>query len=177
MTKRKLSGADFFDRRKVSPGERIISFNFESLLRVALAAMKRVSHKMKYPRVSPSFSIVTLVKRVLRLSRASPAKSLISVDSHGKSVVPHPDVFVNVGRTLVPFVAVRTFEPRFLATIVLQVRVEGLLIGVTSVATRTMIGHLSRVPERITLAFHVHPTDLHVSPQDVEEASIVRRQG
>ena len=67
---------------------------------------------------------------------------------HRHPVVSHPDMLVNVGRTLVPLAAIRTLEPRLLATVVLHMGLQRFLVRVSRVTDGAMVGHLSRIPER-----------------------------
>lgn len=75
-------------------------------------------------------------------------KFLIPMHDHRHPVVSHPDVLVNVGRTLVPLAAIRTLEPRLLATIILHMCFQRFLVRVSRVTNGAVIGHLSRIPER-----------------------------
>lgn len=74
--------------------------------------------------------------------------ALIPMHHHWHSVVSHPDVLVNVRRTLVSLIAIRALEPRLLSAVVLHVSLQGFLIGVAGVTYRTVIGHLAGVIER-----------------------------
>ena len=56
-------------------------------------------------------------------------------------LVSSSHVFVNVGRFLVSIFAVRTFEPRFLATLVHQMSIQRvfLAVGTGTVRTRELL--------------------------------------
>lgn len=67
---------------------------------------------------------------------------------HRHPVVSHPDMLVNVRRTLVPLAAIRTLEPWLLSAIVLHMGLQRFLIRVSRVTNGTVIGHLAGVPKR-----------------------------
>lgn len=86
----------------------------------------------------------------------------------------YPDVFVNVRRAFVPLVAVRTLKSWLLAAIVLHVRHQRLLVGVTGVASGTVVlGDLVMLPE-YRQSFLVIGLVL-VVPQDVEYTGFAGR--
>lgn len=96
---------------------------------------------------------------------------------HRHPVVPHPNVLINVRRTLVPLVAVRALEPRLLPAIVLHVSLQGLLVGVAGVASGTMIRHLAGLPpEGPVFVLRLVPTAGVARPQDVQDAGVVGLQ-
>ena len=78
----------------------------------------------------------------------------------------HSDVFVNVRRTLVPLVAIRTLKSRLLPAIVLHMRPQRFLISVARVTYRTMIGHFAKIPADAVFILHGRSSLLllHVCP-------------
>lgn len=102
---------------------------------------------------------------------------LISMNDHRHSAVSHSDVFVNIRRTLVPLVTIRTLESRFLSAVVFHVRLQCFLIGVTCVTYRTMIGHFARVPEYtiFVLDGSSSPPVLHVRSQIIQNGGVIVR--
>lgn len=90
----------------------------------------------------------------------------------------HSDVLVNVRRTLVPLVAVRTLEPWLLSAVVLHVSLQRFLVRVAGVTSRAVISHLAGVPKGTVLVFHGAPSDpvLYVRSQRVQNAGVVRRR-
>ena len=85
---------------------------------------------------------------------------------HRHPVVSHSDVFVNVRRTLVPLVTIRTLKSRLLSTIVLHMCLQRFLISIACVAYRTMIGHFARIPEYTVFVLDGYSSSplLHVCP-------------
>lgn len=98
---------------------------------------------------------------------------------NGHPVVSHPDVFVNVRRTLVPLVAIRTLESWLFAAVVLHVGFQCFLVGVAGVTPRTVIRHLAGVPGGIlfVLLRVVRIPIFHVRSQHVQDTGGVVRAG
>lgn len=84
-------------------------------------------------------------------------------------------MLVYVRRALVLLVAVGTPEPGLLPAIVLHVGIQGLLVGVTGVTVRTVIGHLARWPVRSFLVLNVVSIAavVHVGAQDPQDVVVV----
>lgn len=77
---------------------------------------------------------------------------LVSDHSHRKPIMPHSDMFVNIWGTFIAFEAIGTLESGLTTTIVFHVSLEGLLIGVTSIASWTMISHLWPLKNGLTIS-------------------------
>ena len=99
---------------------------------------------------------------------------LVSENFHWKPIMSHSDMFVNIGRTLVPFFTIRTRESWLTTTIVFHMCLEGLLIGVTSIATWTMISHLWPLKNWLNISlFFCSSTQIHVCPYDIHDVRLV----
>lgn len=93
---------------------------------------------------------------------------------HGHSVMPHSNVFINIRRTLVSLVAVRALESRLLSAIVFHMGLQGLLVGIASVAQWTTIRHLTFLPDRSVLVLHLVTAASIIHPQNIQNTGIVR---
>lgn len=86
--------------------------------------------------------------------------------------MPHSNVFVNVRRTLVPLIAIRALKSRLFPAVVLHVGLQRLLICVTSVTPRTVVGHLAGLPEGPVFMLDLVSATAIVCSEDVQYTGI-----
>lgn len=67
--------------------------------------------------------------------------------------MPKSDMFVNIRRALVFFIAVRALETRLFPAVVLEMRLQSFLVRVPGVAPRTMVSHFPGVPWVVSVIF------------------------
>lgn len=85
-------------------------------------------------------------------------------------------MLINIRRALVPFAAVRAFEPRLLPAIVLHMGLQRLFVRVAGIASGTVIRHFSGLPERSVFVLDLVLAATIIHPQDVHDPGVVRLQ-